>query len=56
MNYPSIDQYTGTIKLATETPKDYFDKFSNLRTVLNSNGDPIMSSGIFAVVFKMKDD
>ena len=55
MNYPSIGQYTETIKLAARAPKDYFDKLSNLSPVLDSNGEPIMSSGNFAVVFKMKD-
>lgn len=55
MNYPSIGQYTETIKLAARAPKDYFDKLSNLCPVLDSNGEPIMSSGNFAVVFKMKD-
>ena len=53
MNYPSVGQYTETIKLAANAPEDYFDKLSNLRPVLDSNGDPIMSSGNFAVVFKM---
>jgi len=55
MNYPSIGQYTETIKLAARAPKDYFDKLSNLSPVLDSNGEPIMSSGNFAVVFKMYD-
>ncbi len=53
MNYPSIGQYTETIKLAAKNPEDYFDKLSNLHPVLDANGDPIMSSGNFAVVFKM---
>ena len=55
MNYPSIGQYTEAIKLAAKSPEDYFDKLSNLRPILDSNGEPIMSSGNFAVVFKMKD-
>ena len=55
MNYPSIGQYTEAIKLAAKAPEDYFDKLSNLRSVLDSNGEPIMSSGNFAVVFKMRD-
>lgn len=55
MNYPSIGQYTETIKLAAKAPEDYFEKLSNLRPVLDPNGEPIMSSGNFAVVFKMYD-
>lgn len=55
MNYPSIEQYTEAIKLAAKAPEDYFDKLSNLRVILDSNGEPIMSSGNFAVVFKMRD-
>lgn len=53
--YPSLGQYTETIKLASVTPDDYFDKLSDLRPVLDDNGEPIMSSGNFAVVFKMVD-
>lgn len=53
MNYPSVGQYTETIKLAAKTPGDYFEKLSNLRPVFDANGEPIMSSGNFAVVFKM---
>lgn len=55
MNYPSLSQYTETIKLAAKAPEDYFDKLGNLRPVFDSNGEPIMSSGNFAVVFKMRD-
>ena len=53
MNYPTIDQYTETIKLAAQSTEDYFDKLRSLQPVLDSNGEPIMSSGNFAVVFKM---
>lgn len=53
MNYPSVGQYTETIKLASKAPEDYFDKLSCLQPVLDANGNPIMSSGNFAVVFKM---
>ena len=35
--------------------EDNFDKLNNLRPVLDTDGLPIMSSGNFAVVFKMKD-
>lgn len=55
MNYPSVGQYVETIKLAANAPEDYFDKLSNFRPVLDSNGEPIMSSGNFAVVFKLYD-
>ena len=36
--------------------EDNFDKLNNLRPVLGDDGLPIMSSGNFAVVFKMKDE
>ena len=51
MNYPLISEYIEAIKSA----EDNFDQLSSLRPVLDSYGNPIMSSGNFAVVFKMKD-
>ena len=51
MSYPLISEYIEAIKLA----EDNFDQLSSLRPVLDSYGNPIMSSGNFAVVFKMKD-
>lgn len=51
MNYPLISEYIESIMNAG----DNFDKLSYLRPVLNENGSPIMSSGNFAVVFKMTD-
>ena len=51
MNYPLLSEYIEAIKSA----EDNFDKLSNLRPVLDGNGQPVMSSGNFAVVFKMKD-
>ena len=51
MNFPLISEYIDAIRLA----EDNFDKLSNLRPVLDGNGNPIMSSGNFAVVFKMTD-
>ena len=54
--FPSVGQYTETIKLAAKSPEDYFDKLSNLRPVLDDTGEPVMSSGNFAVVFKMVDE
>ena len=51
MNYPLISEYIEAIR----SSEDNFDKLSNLRPVLDANGNPVMSSGNFAVVFKMKD-
>lgn len=56
LTYPSVGQYTETIKESAKAPDEYFDKLKHLRPVLDGNGDPIMSSGNFAVVFKMKDE
>ncbi len=50
--YPLISEYVEAIKLA----QDNLDKLSYLRPVLDVAGNPIMSSGNFAVVFKMKDE
>ena len=52
MNYPLISEYIESIKYA----EDNFATLTNLRPVLDENGNPIMSSGNFAVVFKMKDE
>ena len=51
MNYPLISEYIESIMSA----EDNFDQLSSLRPVLDSYGNPVMSSGNFAVVFKMKD-
>lgn len=51
MNYPLISEYIQAILSA----EDNFDQLTNLRPVLNSDNLPIMSSGNFAVVFKMQD-
>lgn len=51
MQYPLISEYIEAIRFA----EDNFDKLSNLRPVLDGNGIPVMSSGNFAVVFKMQD-
>ncbi len=51
MNYPLISEYVEAIKLA----EDNLDQLSYLRPILDDQGNPIMSSGNFAVVFKMKD-
>ena len=52
MNYPLISEYIEAIKSA----EDNFDKLKHLRPVLDDYGQPVMSSGNFAVVFKMKDE
>ena len=51
MNYPLISEYVQSIRFSEEN----FDKLSNLRPILDEDGNPVMSSGNFAVVFKMKD-
>lgn len=51
MNYPLISEYIEAIK----SPEDNFNELSYLRLVLGDDGLPVMSSGNFAVVFKMKD-
>lgn len=51
MNYPLISEYIDAIKNA----EDNFNELTNLRPVYNDEGDIIMSSGNYAVVFKMTD-
>ena len=51
MNYPLISEYVDSILCA----EDNFATQINLRPVLDEKGLPIMSSGNFAVVFKMVD-
>ena len=52
MNYPLISEYIEAIKAAEEN----FDQLKYLRPVLDDDGLPVMTSGNFAVVFKMKDE
>ena len=52
MNYPLISDYVSSILSA----EDNFKELTNLRPVLDEEGQPTMSSGNFAVVFKMKDE
>lgn len=52
MIYPTISEYIEAIKYA----EDNFATLTNLRSELDDDGHPIMSSGNFAVVFKMKDE
>ena len=51
MNYPLISEYVQSIRFSEEN----FDKLSNFRPVLGKDGNPVMSSGNFAIVFKMQD-
>jgi len=51
MNYPLISEYIEAIKSA----EDNFEKLGYLRPVLGDDGLPVMTSGNFAVVFKMED-
>ena len=52
MNYPLISEYIEAIKNA----EDNFNELTNLRPVYDEAGEIVMSSGNFAVVFKMKDE
>lgn len=52
MNYPLISEYIEAIKAA----EDNFKELVNLRAVFGNDGQPVMTSGNFAVVFKMKDE
>ena len=52
MQYPLISEYIEAIRSA----EDNFDQYSALRPVLDGKGNPVMSSGNFAVVFKMQDE
>ena len=51
MNYPLISEYIEAIKFS----EDNFAQLKHLRPVLDNDGQPVMTSGNFAVVFKMKD-
>lgn len=52
MNYPLISEYIEAINSA----EDNFEELSYLRPILSDDGLPVMTSGNFAVVFKMKDE
>jgi hypothetical protein len=45
MNYPLLSDYIEAIKAA----EDNFDHLKHLRPVLGADGEPIFSSGNFAV-------
>ena len=51
MKYPLISEYIESIK----NSEDNFNELTNLRPVYDEAGEIVMSSGNFAVVFKMKD-
>ena len=51
MLYPTIKQYIDALRLA----EDNFDQLASYRIVTGVDGNPVMSSGNFAVVFKMQD-
>ena len=51
MPFPLISEYIEAIKAA----EDNFEELTNLRPVLTDDGQPVMTSGNFAVVFKMVD-
>ena len=50
MNYPSISDYIEALRDA----EDSLSELKDLRLVYDDQGNPIMSSGNFAVVFKMQ--
>ena len=52
MDYPLISEYIESIIAA----EDNFEQLKHLRPVLDKDGNPVMSSGNFAVVFKMRDE
>lgn len=51
MNYPLLSEYVESIKSA----EDNLAELNYLHPVLDANGDPVLTSGNFAVVFKMQD-
>lgn len=52
MNYPSISEYIQALR----SPEENFgERLEHLRLVCDGNNEPVMSSGNFAVVFKMTD-
>ena len=52
MNYPLISKYVEAIKAV----EDNFKELTNLRPVIGDDGLLVMTSGNFAVVFRMKDE
>ena len=52
MKYPLISEYIDSILCSDEN----FDSLNYLRPVLDQSGNPVISSGNFAVVFKMRSE
>ena len=52
MNYPLISEYVEAVKSA----EDNLNELAYLRPVLDGDDNPVMSSGNFAVVFKMRSE
>lgn len=52
MIYPTISEYIESIKYAEEN----FATLTNLQPVMTEDGYPVMSSGNFSVVFKMRNE
>ena len=52
MTFPLISEYVEAVRNA----EDNFYKLRNLRPVTDGNGNPVMTIGNFAVVFKMRDE
>ena len=52
MQYPLMSEYVSAIRDAS----DNLDELAHLVPVLDDHGEPYRSSGVFAVVFKMKDE
>ena len=52
MNYPLISEYVEAVKSA----EDNLNELTHLRPVLDGDGNPVMSSVIFAVVFKLRSE
>ncbi len=52
MNYPLISEYIEAIRAAEVNLK----QLAHLRPVLDGDGNPVMSSGNFSVVFKMRSE
>lgn len=51
MQYPLISEYVDAVRDLSSN----LDKLSHLIPVQDDHGEPMRSSGAFAVVFKMKD-
>ena len=52
MKFPLISEYVEAVKNAEDT----FGTLTNLRPIMDEDCNPVMTSGNFAVVFKMRDE